>query len=218
MSGWLESFRRRHPQLTLRTAAPVSYARAVASDPAVISNYYDLLECTLVENNLIDKPAQIFNMDEIGMPLDPSPPLVVAQRGQKHPSAVGSGDKSQITVLSCCSAAGYALPPFVIFDRMALKPELTTGEVPGTVYGLSRKGWIDGKLFHLWFTRHFLAYAPPARPSSPFPHGWPLFTLSHKCNSEGCRRCHNVLSTSTYHAPHPASGQGVFWASQGSLA
>ena len=162
--GWWESFRRRHPQLTLRTAAPVSYARAMASDPAVISNYYDLLERTLVENNLLDKPAQIFNMDETGMPLDPSPPLVVAQRGQKHPSAVGSGDKSQITVLSCCSAAGYALPPFVIFDRMALKPELTTGEVPGTVYGLSRKGWIDGELFYLWFTRHFLAYAPSARP------------------------------------------------------
>ena len=48
------------------------------------------------------------------MPLDPSPPLVVARRGQKHPSAVGSGDKSQITVLSCCSASGYALPPFIV--------------------------------------------------------------------------------------------------------
>ena len=31
--GWWESFRRRHPKLTLRTAAPMSYARAMASDP-----------------------------------------------------------------------------------------------------------------------------------------------------------------------------------------
>ena len=92
--GWWESFRRRHPKLTLRIAAPVSYARAMASDPEVIDNYYDLLECTLCDNDLMDKPAQIFNLDETGMPLDPSLPLVVARRGQKHPSAVGSGDKS----------------------------------------------------------------------------------------------------------------------------
>ena len=89
----------------------------MASDPDVICKYYDLLECTLCDNNLMDKPAQIFNLDETGMLLDPSPPLVVARRGQKHPSAVGSGDKSQITVLSFCSAAGYVLPPVVIFNR-----------------------------------------------------------------------------------------------------
>lgn len=162
--GWWDSFKRRHPKLTLRTAAPVSYARLVGSDPDVLRNYYDLLECTLSENGLLHKPAQIFNLDETGMPLDPSPPLVVARRGQKHPSAAGSGDKSQITVLSCCNATGYALLPFVIFDRMTLKPELTVGEVPRTVYGLPKTGWIDGDLFDLWFSRHFLSHAPPMRP------------------------------------------------------
>ena len=91
--GCWESFRRQHPKLTLRTAAPVSYARAMASDPEIINNYYDLLECTLCDNDLMEKPAQIFNLDETGMPLDPSPPLVVARRSQKHPSAVGSGEK-----------------------------------------------------------------------------------------------------------------------------
>ena len=97
--GWWEGYKKRHPKLTLSTAAPVSYARAMASNPEIINNYFDLLESTLVENDLLDKPAQIFNIDETGMPLDPSPPLVVARRGQKHPSARGSGDKSQVTVL-----------------------------------------------------------------------------------------------------------------------
>ena len=84
--------------------------------------------------------TSLHKFDETGMPLDPSPPVVVARCGQKHPSAVGSGDMSQIMVLSCCSAAGYALPPFVIFHRRKLNPELTIGEVPGTVYGLSKRG------------------------------------------------------------------------------
>jgi len=48
------------------------------------------------------------------VPLDPSPPLIVAGKGQKHPSAIGSGDKSQITILACCNAAGYAMPPLVL--------------------------------------------------------------------------------------------------------
>ena len=41
---------------------------------------------------------------------------------------------------------------------------MTFGEVPGTVYGLSKNGWIDSELFDLWFTQHFLLHAPPARP------------------------------------------------------
>ena len=86
-NGWWDSFKWWHPNLALRTA-PISYARAMASDPEVIDKNYDLLVRTLMDNDLVDKPAQIFNMDETGMPLDPSPPLVVARRGQKHPSAV----------------------------------------------------------------------------------------------------------------------------------
>ena len=144
--GWWESFRQTHPNLSLRTASPPAYARVMGSDPMVINKYYDLLERTLTDNDLLDKPAQIFNLDETGMPLNPSPPCLVVPRGMKNPNAIGSGDKSQITVLACCSASGYALPPIIILDRLNLKQEFTTGEVPGSVYGLSRKGWIDGEL------------------------------------------------------------------------
>ena len=35
--------------------------------------------------------------------------------------------------------------------------------MPGTVYGLSKKEWTDGKLFEMWFVLHFLLYAPPVR-------------------------------------------------------
>ena len=42
--------------------------------------------------------------------------------------------------------------------------EMTAGEVPGTFYGLSEKGWMDGELFEEWFKHHFLVHAPPAQP------------------------------------------------------
>ena len=112
----------------------------------------------------MDKPCQIFNMDETGVPLDPAPTKVVTMKGIKHPTCVTTGNKAQITVVGCCSAGGNALPPMVIFDRKTLKPILSFGEFPGTHYGLSKKGWIDSELFDLWFNNLFLPHAPPVRP------------------------------------------------------
>jgi hypothetical protein len=42
--GWWSSFRRRHPQLVLRTAEPVSRIRHVGTTPEILNNYFDLLE------------------------------------------------------------------------------------------------------------------------------------------------------------------------------
>ena len=58
-SGWWESFIHRHPNLSLRTAAPMSLVRAQASDPEMLSRYFDLLEQTLVENDLRGKLRQM---------------------------------------------------------------------------------------------------------------------------------------------------------------
>ena len=45
-----------------------------------------------------------------------------------------------------------------------MNQELASGEVPGTLYGLSENGWMTRKLFMQWFHYHFLPYAPKARP------------------------------------------------------
>jgi len=140
-SGWWESFIHRHPNLSLRTAAPMSLVRAQASDPEMVSRYFDLLEQTLVENDLKGKPGQIFNMDKSGMPLDPKSPKVVVERGSVA-AAVGSGNKSQVTIVGCVNAAGACIPPMVVWNRKTLAPELTEGEVPGTIYGLFLQ-WMD---------------------------------------------------------------------------
>ncbi len=76
-NGWRESFKRRHPDIKLRTPETLSYARMVSSSPSILDRYYDLLESTLKENKLLEKPGQVFNADESGMPLDP-PSLMVA--------------------------------------------------------------------------------------------------------------------------------------------
>ena len=115
------------------------------------------------ENDLWDKPGQLYNVDETGMPLDPPKLRVCAQKGQKVRQR-GSGNKAQITVVSCGSATGHVIPPFVIFKGKNFNHQWSEGEVPGTMYGTSPKGWIDTELFQHWFTDHFLRHAPAARP------------------------------------------------------
>lgn len=161
--GWWDRFRARHPQLRLRSGESLAYVRAVCSNRVVLDRYFDLLEDVMVKNALNDKPGRIFNLDESGIPLQHRPGRRIAVKGQKHVNVLTSGNKTNITLLACVSASGYALPPMVIYNHKNLSPELARGEVVGIIYGLS-SGWIDGELFSEWFRHHFLEYAPAARP------------------------------------------------------
>ena len=67
---WWSSFQKRHPQLSLRHGESLSYARAVASNPETLTLYYNLLEKTLIENDLLNKPHLLFNCDETGFSLE----------------------------------------------------------------------------------------------------------------------------------------------------
>lgn len=163
--GWWDKFRKRHPQLVLRSSEMIAYKRAVAVNKDVIDHYFDLLECTLKKNGLSERAPQIFNADESGMPLSPQAGKRVGLKGTKRVYCVSSGVKTQITVLCCASASGYAIPPLVIFKRKNMAASLTTGQIAGTSYGLNPKsGWIDGDIFRDWFLRHFLLHAPAVRP------------------------------------------------------
>ena len=51
-TGWWGSFQRRHSDVTIRSAEHLSYAHAVSSSPETIDQYYDVLEQTLVDNEL----------------------------------------------------------------------------------------------------------------------------------------------------------------------
>ena len=93
----------RHPDVTLRTPSSLCKARALATNHEIIDQYFDILEEALMVNNLFDKPHQVFNLDETGVPLDPKLLKVVASRGEKNPSNIRAGTKSQISVVGCIS-------------------------------------------------------------------------------------------------------------------
>ena len=94
--GWWEKFCGHYPNLTLRALASLSKARVEVSDPTVMNRYFDMLQEVLTGNDLIDRPFQIFNMDESGMPLAPKSVKCVFRKGDPNPVAPSSGEKHKL--------------------------------------------------------------------------------------------------------------------------
>ena len=65
-------------------------------------------------------------------------------------------------IVTCGNAAGQVIRPMKMFDTKKLNHSWTRGEVPGTSYGLSDKGWITTELFLDWLTERFLEHAVSA--------------------------------------------------------
>ena len=139
-SGWWRRFTDRQPQLSLRRGDATAHVRMDATSKPTLRKYYKLLSETLAKYGITNSPAQVYNMDETGIPLDPRPPNIVVKCGQKKVRYRVSGKKEQVSVLGCANAVGQAIPPMVIFDGKYLNYQWTLGEVPGTYYGMSGKG------------------------------------------------------------------------------
>ena len=91
--GWWERFCQRHPSICLRIPTTLSHVQVKGASPEAIGAYFDTLEETS-RNDLLDKPGQVFNMDETGVPLDPKSMKAIAEKGMKDPSYVSSGHRS----------------------------------------------------------------------------------------------------------------------------
>ena len=165
-SGWWRRFLERQKDLSLRQGDSTAHVRMDAMNRETMRDYFTLLKDTLETHDLVSRPAQIYNVDESGVPFNPRPPKVVSEKGRqtKKVRYRCSGRKGQITIVACANAAGQAIPPMVIFNASKLNPAWTKGEIPGTQYGLSANCWINSDLFEAWFIEHFISNSVSARP------------------------------------------------------
>ena len=161
---WWSLFKKRHPELALRTADSLERSRAEALNPDVVKEYFDLLHKCLDSNNLLRRPRQIYNCDETFLPLDYSREKVVAAKGSKNIYRQSHGTTEHITMLCCASAAGFPLPPMIIFAKSFPGGPYHFEGPDDALYARSESGWIDSELFLSWFNKIFLKYSVPDRP------------------------------------------------------
>ncbi len=76
--GWWRRFLERQPKLTLRCGDSTAHVRMDAINKETLDQYFTLLKDVMEEHDLLNKPSQIYNMDESGVSLDPKSPNIVA--------------------------------------------------------------------------------------------------------------------------------------------
>lgn len=162
---WMQMFLKRNPDITLRKSEGVSLARSQALNRVEVDAYFKLLEQVLTENDIIDKPNCIFNMDESGLQLNNRPGHVLAKKGSKAVSTITSTEKGEtVTVIGCCNAEGTFLPPACIFKGKNKKAEFSDGMPPGSQVFMSEKSaYITSALFLEWLKTHFVPRKPPGK-------------------------------------------------------
>ena len=154
---WMRLFLKRC-NLSLKDATKLCVARRNATNnPFVIMHFYDILEETIEKLGLQDRPEQIWNVDESGMPHEPNKCKVISRRGQKTLQVIPGSDRENTTVLAACSAAGKAFPPMIVHSgkqvQSTWKPDLPEGyEFYPWMYA-NDSGWMTSELFYKWFEK-----------------------------------------------------------------
>ena len=137
--------------LVLRKGDSTFFLRMDAINEDTLKQYFDLLEDTLQENDLVNSPTKLYNVDESGIPLDASSTKVVTVKVRYQ----STGRKGQIIVVACGNASRQVLLPLIIFDTKNIRQSWMKNEVPGTMYGSSDKGWINTDLSKVGFMIFF---------------------------------------------------------------
>ena len=162
--AWYDGFISRHPQLTLRSTQSLSHARASCANREIISDYFGKLAAVCAKLNVLMKTMNIFNMDETGVTIIHKGGKVVTEVGRRNVWAITSGEKGKThTIITCVSASGYVLPPFLIYPRQRITENLKEGAIAGTVFHCSDSGWVNAGLFLVWL-QFFAQSIPLSRP------------------------------------------------------
>jgi len=152
---WLRGFLKRHKNISIRKAQNLNPARAQKLNKAVVSDYFAKLKNIMEDNDILNKPERIFNIDEKGCQLKlHKTPQVLAERGSKRVHFVASEHGENVTIVSCGNALGHAIPPMILFKGTRMKPEWIDALPTGAIAQMTPKGSMNIDTFVNWI-HHF---------------------------------------------------------------
>ncbi|XP_030764171.1 uncharacterized protein LOC115888559 [Sitophilus oryzae] len=108
-------------------------------------------------------PDRIYNADESGLSTVPTKlPKILTPKGQRRVAKIVSAERGRTTTLVCSmNAVGSYVPPYFVFARQRMKPELLNGCPPGSQATAQSSGWMTADSF-LAYLKHFVRYAKPS--------------------------------------------------------
>ena len=107
---------------------------------------------------------KLYNYDETGITIvQHKHTKILGLKSKRQISSVQSADQgSLVTFVDPLSPTGHVIPPFLVFPRKYIKPELMNGTPPGSIHACHSSGWIESENFSQWFL-HFFKYTKPTK-------------------------------------------------------
>lgn len=127
------------------------------------ATHFELLGNVLRENDLLNTPQKIFNLDETGLQINNNPGKVVTNKGAKMVNCVTIAEKGKtISAITCVNVEGSFLLPCCIFKGKRKKIEFENGLPPGGKVIMSEKSaYVTNDIFFQWFRKFFVPWKEP---------------------------------------------------------
>ena len=114
---WLNTFMKKQ-NLSLKNATKFCKARYNATENTfIVNHWFDILEETVKNFGIEDRPDLIWNSDKSGLPSEPKKCKVISLKGQKTSQIVTGSDRDNTTVLATISASRKNFSHFDYLSR-----------------------------------------------------------------------------------------------------
>jgi hypothetical protein len=156
---WAGRFVTRSDELKMAFNRAKDRQRILQEDPETISAWFRLVADTKAKYGVHDD--DVHNFDEAGfqMGVIGSMKVVTGSERRSRPTLTQPGDREWVTVIQGICAAGYAIPPFIIYKgRVHISAWYEETSIPRNwKLSVSENGWTNNKLGLEWL-KHFNAH------------------------------------------------------------
>ena len=156
---WPRNFVKRTDSLTTRFNRAYDRQRALCEDPVLIKSWFELVEQTKAKYGICDE--DVYNFDEAGFMMGKitTQLVVTASERRCRPKAVEPGNREWVTLIAAINAAGWSIPPFLIFTgKYHLSAWYEEAEIPRDwAIAVSDNGWTTNELGVEWL-KHFIKH------------------------------------------------------------
>jgi hypothetical protein len=156
---WPANFVKRTDSLTTRFNRAYDRQRALCKDSALIRQWFKLIEQTKAKYGICNE--DVYNFDEAGFMMGKITTQLVVTGSERRgrPKSIQPGDREWVTAIAAINAAGWSVPPFLIFaGQYHLSAWYEEAEIPRDwAIAVSDNGWTNNELGVEWL-KHFNAY------------------------------------------------------------
>jgi hypothetical protein len=156
---WAERFVTRSAELKMAFNRAKDRQRILQEDPEIIGAWFKLVEETKAKYDVHDD--DVHNFDESGFQMGVVGTMKVVTGAERRapPELVQSGDREWATLIQSICAAGYAIPPFIIYKgRFHISTWYEDASIPRNwKLSVSENGWTNNALGLEWL-KHFDAH------------------------------------------------------------